>query len=132
MRRRPAALLSLSVIFLVAVGVASPAVAHGASPAKLGQAGWGCAFVLGNVHCAPPGGFDRVVAGSAESMTFLVFQTTDPGDEDAPFLGTELIIRNDLFQGQPCPTDPPSQEYTDLAPLLGLPYFACHRYDSAF
>ncbi|MGH2658559.1 MAG: hypothetical protein ACRDHS_02555 [Actinomycetota bacterium] len=128
--RRVAIIASL-VGTLLTIG-APPASATGVSPAQLGQAGWGCLFVLGSVHCAPPGGLDRVVAGTAETMTFLVFRTEDPAAEEAPFLGTELIIRADLFQGQPCPTDPPGQQYTDLEPLLGLDYFACHRYDSGF
>lgn len=58
-------------------------------------------------------------------MTFLVFHESE-------FLGTELIVRADLFNGQPCPTDPPSRQYTHLLPLLGLDYYACHRYDSSF
>lgn len=119
------------VALVVALG-ASTASAGGVSPAKLGKAGWDCLFVLGAVHCAPPGGLARVLAGTARSMTFLVFDTADPSAEDAPFLGTEIIKHHDIFHGEPCPTDPPSQEYTDLMPLLGLPYFACHHYDSSF
>ncbi len=119
------------VTALVTLG-ASPASPHGVSPAQLGQAGWGCAFVLGAVHCARPGGFEAVVAGTAETMTFLVFQTANPQAEEAPFLGTEFIVRADLFRGQPCPTDPPSGQYTYLSPLLDLDYYACHRYDSSF
>ena len=109
-----------------------PASAESVSPAKLVKAGWDCLFVLGAVHCAHPGGLARVLDGTARTMTFLVFQTTNPTAENAPFLGTEIIIRNDLFNGQPCPTDPPSGEYTYLLPLLGLNYWACHSYDSPF
>jgi len=118
----------------VALGstVAQPAAARSVSPNQLGEAGWNCLFVLGAVHCAPPGGLARVVDGSAETMTFSVFATSDSTDEDAEFLGTELIVRNDLFNGQPCPTDPPSGQYTHLLPLIGLDYWACHRYDSSF
>ncbi len=60
-------------------------------------------------------------------MIFLVFRASN-GD----FIGTEHIVRADLFNGQPCPTDPPSRQYTYLLPLLGLDYYACHRYDSSF
>lgn len=119
----------------VALGstVAQPAAAGGNNPAQLGEvADWDCLYVLGAVHCAPPGGLARVLDGSAEKMTFLVFATTDPADDDAGFLGTELIVRNDLFNGQPCPTDPPSGQYTHLLSLIGLNYWACHRYDSPF
>jgi len=112
----------------------SAASAHGVSPDQLGQADWTC-FVPApgdNVHCAPPGGLARVLDSSAETMTFLVFQTSDPQAEEAPSLGTEFIVRADLFRGQPCPTDPPGRQYTYLLPLLGLNYYACHRYDSSF
>jgi len=132
--------LTLALVLLgglglaVAMGstVAQSAAAQGVNPKQLGKAGWDCLFVLGAVHCAPPGGLARVVDGSAETMTFRVFATTDPADDGADFLGTELIVRNDLFNGQPCPTDPPSGQYTHLLPLIGLNYWACHRYDSPF
>jgi hypothetical protein len=122
---------------LIALAMASalaPLSAKGVSPAQLVDAGWDCFIPLpgDHVHCSRPGGLAEVLDGAAKTMTFLVFQTDDPLAEDAPFLGTELIVRADVFKGQPCPTDPPSNEYTYLLPLLGLDYYACHRYDSAF
>lgn len=125
---------ALVVLFVAALAVGQPAAAKGTSPAQLTKAGWDC-FVPAPgdvVHCAHPGGLARVLSGDAETMTFKVFDTTDPAATEAPFLGTELIIRADLFHGQPCPRDPPSMQYTYLLPLLGLDYFACHHYDSAF
>ena len=120
------------VLALLTAAVAFPAIqgaAEGSSPGQLEDAGWTCIVPVpgDNIHCAPPGGLDRVVAHEAELMTFKVF---DAGDES--YIGTEQIIREDLFHGQPCPTDPPSRQYTDLEPILGLRYFACHRYDSSF
>jgi len=112
---------------IVAVGTGAGASAQGVSQAEIEGAGWDCPEVLGAIHCAPPGGLASVLTGEAKTMTFLVFSTSD-----GEFLGTEQIIRADLFHGQPCPTDPPSREYTDLGPLLEIPYFACHRYDSSF
>jgi hypothetical protein len=47
-----------------------------------------------------------------------------------PYAGTERLIRGDLFHNQPCPTDPPTYEYTYLGPIFGLDYWACHRFDS--
>lgn len=116
--------ITASLLALVAVLVV-PAASQSVSPAQLEKAGWDCPFVLGATHCARPGGLARVVSGEAKTMSFLVFR----GGE---LLGTELIVRSDVFNGQPCPTDPPSREYTDLRPLLGLDYWACHRYDSSF
>lgn len=119
----------------VALGstIAQPAAAQGVSPKQLGKAGWDCIVVFNAVHCAPPGGLARVGDGSAKTMTFRVFAGSDTGASVADFLGTELIIHNDLYSGQPCPTDPPGQ-YTYLAPLTGgaLNYWACHRYNSPF
>ncbi len=111
----------------VATVVPPAASAQGMSPDQLGDAGWDCPVVLGAIHCAPPGGLARVLSGEAETMSFLVFSTSD-----GTFLGTELIVRADLFNDEPCPTDPPSGQYTHLLPLLGLDYYACHRYDSSF
>lgn len=111
----------------VATVVPPAASAQGVSPDQLGDAGWDCPVVLGAIHCAPPGGLARVLSGEAETMSFLVFSTSD-----GTFLGTELIVRADLFNDEPCPTDPPSRQYTHLLPLLGLDYYACHRYDSSF
>jgi len=118
------------VIALVAVAAGFAAVAafpKGVSQGQLEKAGWDCPFVIGAIHCAPPGGLGRVLAGTAETMSFLVFQASD-----GEFIGTELIVRADVFDGQPCPTDPPSGQYTYLGPILGLDYWACHRYDSSF
>ncbi len=124
---------ALGVLFVLALAVVPPAAAGpGQSPAQLTKAGWDCIVVFGAVHCSPPGGLALVLSGAAETMTFSVFGTTDPTATEAPFSGTELIVRADIFSGQPCPTDPPSGQYTYLLPLIGLDYYACHWYDSSF
>ena len=119
-----AALLGAAAI--AATGAASSA---GVSQATLEKAGWTCFKPLptDNVHCVHPGGLAAVLTGEAETMSFLVFSASD-----GAFLGTELIVRADVFNGQPCPTYPPSRQYTFLRPILGLDYYACHRYDSSF
>ena len=55
------------------------------------------------------------------------FNTTDPSSDVPDFTGTETLIRADIFEGQPCPTEP-SGEYTFL-PDIGIPldYYGCHR-----
>jgi hypothetical protein len=53
----------------------------------------------------------------------LVYDTSDPGDAAAPFLGTEFMIRADKYQGQPCL--PGHGDYS----LLPFGYYACHRYE---
>jgi hypothetical protein len=105
--------------------------ASGVSPATLTRAGWDCLFVVHAVHCLRPGAFDAIGAGTAVTFSVLVFDTEDPTSTNAPLLGTEFNIRADHFHGQPCPTDPPSRQYTYL-PTIGVPidFYACHRFDS--
>jgi len=52
------------------------------------------------------------------------------GTADAPLLGTERLIRGDLFHGQPCPTDGPSFQYSWLYPRFAWDYYICHTFDS--
>jgi len=120
----------------VALGstVARPAAASGSSPAQLGDQGWACPILLGFVHCLPPG--TSLKSGGSPSLTALVFDTADPNATGAAFLGTEHVLRADVFEKggrPPCPQDPPTFEYRDLRTTpLGIPYYACHRYDSSF
>lgn len=91
----------------------------------LGSQGWVCVNVPGlGVHCFPPGAF-----AAPASLPILVFDSDDPTDADAPFLGTELLIRADLYAGQPCPAEG-GQYALMLAADTGLPadYRACHHY----
>lgn len=112
--------------------VVNPWAVNGVSPATLHAADWDCIYAVHAVHCAAPGVLDDVTTAAAEAFTVLVFDTTDPLSTDAStFLGSEFNIRADLFHGQPCPTDPPTREYTYL-PDIGVPfdYYGCHRFDS--
>jgi hypothetical protein len=131
MRRR---LLIAMLLGLLAALPVSTVSAQGVSPAQLDQAGWDCFLppleFNPNVHCAPPGQLEGVISGEAAAATFLAFATTDLGATQAPLLGTERLIRGDLFHGQPCPTDPPSLAYSWLFPRFGWDYYICHTFDS--
>lgn len=92
----------------------------------LSARGWFCQNVPGlGVHCFAPGVFS-----SLASVSVLVFDTDDATHENAPFLGTELLIRADLYAGQPCPPEG-GGEY-ELLPASESPfpvdYRACHHY----
>ncbi len=119
---------------LVAIVVAAPSFSKRNSPVQLAEAGWSCPVLLGAVHCLPPG--TGLKSPESPSLTALVFEGTDPSDADASFLGTEHVLRADVFEKggrPPCPQDPPTFEYRDLRTTdLGIPYYACHRYDSSF
>ena len=112
-------------------GSAAPAAA--ATAPQLEKAGWTCIApqpVTDEQHCFAPKGFDRFISGEAKAVKALVFDAAG-----LKYLGTEINIRGDVFHGQPCPTDPPTYEYTYLRPIflplgLDLDYWACHRFDS--
>ncbi len=117
--------LIIAVAALVStVPVALAFASDGHNAQQLVNAGWECVTPPGdNVHCTQ----SLAALGSADYVTFHVFHRTT-----GEFLGTELLVHIDVFKGQPCPTDPPSRQFTDLKPILGLDYYACHRYDSGF
>ena len=127
-------LLIAAVLAVLAVLPASAASAQGVSPAQLQRAGWDCFLppldFNPNVHCAPPGQLAGIISGEAAGATLFAFATTDLGATDAPLLGTERLIRADLFHGQPCPTDPPSFQYSWLYPRFAWDYYICHTFDS--
>jgi hypothetical protein len=116
------------------VGTAATATAAGLSPARLAEAGWDCILpppeFNPNVHCAKPGSLEGILSAEAEMVVWLTFATSDLGATDAELLGTERMIRADLFHGQPCPTDPPTDEYSWLVPRFGWDYYICHTFDS--
>ncbi len=114
---------------LAAAALAASSGSAGAvTTTKLEKAGWTCVAplpVTDELHCAHPGGLERMFSGEAKALDLLVFDAS--GEE---YLGTEHNIRGDLYHGQPCPNDPPTYEYTYLGPTFGLDYWACHRFDS--
>jgi hypothetical protein len=125
-------LLALASLLLALAGPPA-AAARGPSPASLAAAGWDCLLpppFNPNVHCSPPGLLEGVISGEAESGMWFAFATDDLSSTDAPFLGAERVIRADLYNGQPCPTDPPSYEYSWLFPRFGWDYYICHTFDS--
>jgi hypothetical protein len=127
--RRAAATTGVLVGLLAAAALASSADPAGAATqSQLEKAGWTCIAplpVTDEQHCFAPKGFDRLSSGEARAVKALVFDATG-----TQFFGTELNVRSDVFHGQPCPTDPPTYEYTYLGPIFGLDYWACHRFDS--
>ncbi len=117
MSRRLGTLAGLGVAVGLAIG--GPADARGPGNTHLAAQGWTCVTAGPNgwVHCFPPG-FDR----SDRSITVRVFDSTDT-TVDGTLLGTELLIHDEVFAGQPCPQDGGAYE-----PLAGTPFWACHRF----
>ena len=125
--------MASALVIVASLPIASVS-AQGLNPAHLAALGWDCLLpppeFNPNVHCSPPGQLEAIIAGEARSGMFLAFGTDDLAATDAPLLGTERVIRGDLFHGQPCPTDPPTFEYGWLFPRFGWDYYICHTFDS--
>jgi hypothetical protein len=125
--RRTTIITGMLVAALTSLAVAVPASA--VTTSQLVAAEWDCIAPPGiteELHCARPGGLDRLFGGEARTVPMLVF---DPTGET--FLGTEINVRGDVFHGQRCPKDPPTYRYTYLGDFFpGLDYWACHHFDS--
>lgn len=112
----------LAVVAMV-MAVMAPASAKGPSNVQKAERGWNCvnAGPSDYVHCFAPSSSKM----KGKAITVNVFDSTDVG-QNGNFLGTELLIHEDVYNGQPCSSDD-GHEY-HLVP--GLPYFACHHYDT--
>jgi hypothetical protein len=94
----------------------------GNNPKSLGEAGWFCFNVPGlGVHCAPPGKFF-----GDKTIPLKYFDTDDVNAENAVYLGTEILVHESIYNGQPCPQEGLDQYFQVIAPG-GLVYYACHR-----
>ncbi|MEE8486355.1 MAG: hypothetical protein V3S38_07405 [Acidimicrobiia bacterium] len=103
----------------------APAVLAGGSGSgghtadQLADAGWNC-FNAGPsnwTHCVPPANG----SGGAKAITVKVF-----GVEGSPFLGTEILLSADVYNGQPCMTDG-GEPYSYVPPFDA---YACHHFDT--
>lgn len=111
----------VTMTLLLMTMLTGTSVARGVSTDTLQRAGWTCIPASTGPHCFPPGAFS-----SDASVTVLVFDDWGPEGE---LLGSELLIRADLYAGQPCPQS--EVEFLPAAETgLGVDYFACHHYDT--
>lgn len=127
-----AAMVSAGLLMLAG---ATPAAA-GPNPDRLADPGWTCFEHLEAWHCGPT--VDRLFAGEEpETVTMLTWGLDDDGEPDE-FWGTELLVHDDVYGGQPCPQDPlqvlgdgTPGPYIDVADLgVPMPYVVCHHFDS--
>lgn len=124
----------VSAAVLIVAG-ATPALA-GPEPDRPARAGWTCFEHLEAWHCGPK--VDELLAGDEPStVTMLTWGLDDQGEPDE-FWGTELLVHDAVYAGQPCPQDPlrilgdgSPGAYIDVAELgVPMPYVVCHRFDS--
>jgi len=113
-------MFALAVV-AVALGVAATAAsASGPTAAQLQAQGWACRIPAGEslLNCRSPGS-EPLPAGPTE-VNFLVFDASG-----ATFLGTEHLIRADLYAGQPCQGTPTgSYEFIPVGPG----YYGCYHF----
>ena len=86
----------------VSLGIATAATAEGFTPSTLIKAGWTCFNDPGapRIVCSDPGHGRPVIPPPPDrpaSYNFKIFSL------DGTFVGTTHLIRDDLYQGQPCP-----------------------------
>jgi len=103
-----------------ALALGTTASADGLTVAQLKAHGWTCPTPGGLPHCRPPG-LEAGAAGGLPEISILVFDRTG-----TQLLGTEHLIRPDLYNGQPCPQDP--DPLTGGYTLLGNGYYGCHHF----
>ena len=109
------------VILLIAASAffAGPVVAGGHTADQLERAGYDCfaAGPNGWIHCMD---LDKLL--DAHTVVPVKVFSVD-GSE---YLGTELLLHEDVYAAQPCPQD----ELNLWGPLVGTPYYACHHFST--
>lgn len=95
--------LALVVVAVaLSFGTVTAASAEGLTPTQLINAGWTCFNDPGapRIVCSDPGHGRPVIPAPLNrpaSYNFKIFSL------DGTFIGTAHLIRDDLYQGQPCP-----------------------------
>ena len=106
-------MVSLAAIMLFASGSTAQA---GQTAEKLERAGYFC-------FNAGPSNFKHCLLLRHSGNPVIPLKIFSPNGSE--FLGTELLLREDIYAGQPCP-----QDGIDPWDFLGenMPYFACHHF----
>jgi hypothetical protein len=116
---RVISVLAAVLLLLLAFSVV---YAHGHTADQLAKAGWACdnAGPHNWVHCFKK---NPTVQPAPPTIQIKVF-----GEEGHPFLGTEILVRPDVYKGQPCAQDG-GEEY-DTVVLGPNTWRACHHFDT--
>ena len=109
-------------VVALALGVVATAGAGGVSPSTLRNAGWTCFNDPGapRIVCSDPGHGRPVIPAPPDrpaSYNFKIFSL------DETFVGTVHLIRDDLYQDQPCPQT--GGLYSHIA-VIG--YYRCEHF----
>lgn len=107
-----------ALLLMSMAGTAAAGNGNGLSPDTLTDAGWDCFPIPLGIHCTQH--LDAMESGDATAVPVMVFE-----HESEDFLGTELLLHDDVFNQQPCPQD--GGEYIKVTG----PYRACHHYETS-
>jgi len=110
-------MMIVGLTLFMAIASIGTATADRLTADQLSDAGFDC-FPAGPsdwIHCMD---LDKLVSGK-KSVPVKVFSV-----DGSEFLGTELLLHEDVYAGQPCPTD----ELNLWEVLEGTPYMACHHF----
>ena len=120
-------LLGLSASVLLLFMAVAAVSAHGHTPDQLLNAGW-FMCIPGDSEAPPPDNWTHCLRNNPfvpdppATVQVKVF-----GEGGHPFLGTEILIHEDVYKYQPCETDGGG-----LYHYLGfIPYYACHHFSTA-
>jgi hypothetical protein len=104
----------ITFAFLLMMIAVATVGAAGHTASQLERAGWTCGIAGPNfwTHC-----MKKNPADSPNTIPVKVFS-----NDGSDFLSTELLIRDDLYNGQPCPQEGGGEYF-----LLPFGYRACHR-----
>lgn len=110
-------LFGLGIAMLISLAAVVLAHGGGHNVHQIENAGWVChaAGPQGWLHCSQESILSQMRDGAA-AITVKVYH-----HESHEFLKTELLLRGDLYNGQPCPTEG-ADEWFQVGP-----YYACHH-----
>lgn len=134
MRTKIIGIFVLALLLLLTVSVAS-AKSKGHHYTQLQNAGWFCTPIpFGDElwpHCFPPDSFPPTPGPSGNLPASIVVKVFDDilVPDGGFYLGSEILIREDLYNWQPCMQDG-GGPYHFLGSEGGLPYYACHHFDT--
>jgi hypothetical protein len=107
------------MLALAPAAIAGPGGGKGYSSDQLANAGWFCDILGPNnwTHCFSPG----KKSASAKATNVKIFS-----EDGSTFLGTEILLSADVYNGQPCTTDD-GEPYSYVPPLNA---YACHHFQT--
>lgn len=121
-------ILFLMAVFLPFQAVAAHGDGQGNTPQELMEKGWICWYRFNQyAFCMNPAfdpGFLSQDPLPAAIMN-KIFKVSDATFANPVYLGTSIYLREDLYAGQPCP----SNSQADWMSMIGGKYYNCRHFE---